>query len=1447
MQRTEPPQPNRDYDLSTPITSTSGLRQGLTSYGDAHFSLFLRKVFIKALGYSEDALSRPIIGIINTFSGFNPCHANVPQLIEAAKRGVQLNGGLAVEFPTISVHESFSHPTSMFLRNLMSMDTEEMIQAQPLDSCIMIGGCDKTIPAQLMGGISANKPILPLITGPMLPGSHRGQRIGACTDCRNNWAAFRAGEINVEEISAINEELAPTIGTCGVMGTASTMACVTAALGMMPLKGANSPAVSSARLRIAEETGANAVAVAKAARKPQDILSKESFLNAITVLQAIGGSTNAVVHLLAIANRHPDLQGVITLQTFEEIGQKTPLLVDLKPSGDNYMDDFHNAGGMSTLLQVLRPLLHLSALTITGQTLGEVLDEAQSKRVSFAQQTIRPLSDPLYPSSSLAVLRGNLAPHGAVIKASASKYRSLLTHTGTAVVFENSADLAQRIDDPALPVTKNSVLVLKGIGPIGNPGMPEAGLIPIPKKLAAAGVKDMLRLSDGRMSGTAGGTIILHISPEAAVPDSPFGVVETGDLITCDIDSRKLHLNISEELLQTRISQRKQRLKGDAGPACVRKQRRGYRGLYERSVNQAHEGTDFDFLTASGLVMSTDTIRPRGRPAHTPGSTVLAYQPDGKRVITGGSNSAIRIYTVGEDGEPKTVDEGVDGHFGIGATNESFIMGAEDGTVWQYDIVTGKMRNLLVRCALPVRDIAVSKDGEWIVKIDDMTQVKYLRDQSKGSKHVTFDPNSRYVTVSGTDGILYVYSFAEEEPTLSHSLDGVIRRLEPDADATSRAVWHPDGTAFAVADATRDISIYSISQWKKEKTFSGGHTGDITALNWAPNGTLLASAGTDGQIVLWETRTQKILHRYDFGNVINLAWHPTKNSLSFTTSDGELFIYDNFVPRDHEPQLQKMLQAAPIFPSPLAEISNNVSRTLAERSKEAIKQAAREGSQDSLDDLLGEDEDMQDFVEDDDGAGYADELNSYGKRPNDHLDDLFGDKKRSYPGSVTFTAHPPIQPGSTPWAGSRRYLCLNLTGAVWTVDQETHHTVTVEFYDRELHRDFHFTDPYQYDKACISELDWPNPCTIHANEWKDENGTLFCNTPTDKSPATIFYRPHETWTSRADWRTQLPEGEMVRALALSDSYIVAVTTKDYVRVYTLYGTPYRVYRQKSQAVTCAAWRDYIMTIGNGPVGPDGRTATLHYTIENVKRDEICQNEDIVALPSGTQLQSVFFSETGDPCIYDTTGVLLVLQHWRTPGQARWVPLLDTKQLARLAGGRKAETYWPVAAAQDRFHCIILKGGDKNPYFPRPLLSEFEFQVPISSNPPKDPESEDAAEERNDGSKFEETFVRGNLLLSLFRDLLASTNATASQRTELARKELEIDKTLLQMLAIECREGEERGMKALELVSMMNDRNGKMIEAAAKVAQRYDRGVLEDKIRELAERRVMGLGDDDELA
>ena len=480
-----------------------------------------------------------------------------------------------------------------------------------------------------MGGISANKPIIHLVTGPMMPGSFQGVRVGACTDCRSNWAKFRAGTIDIEDISALNDELAPTVGcftpillfakpfvspqplteiqagTCGVMGTASTMACLLVALGMMPISGATAPAVSSARLRVAESTGTYAVRLAKQRLEPQTVLTRESFLNAITVLQAIGGSTNAMVHLMAIINRHPTLAGTITPAAIDSIGRRTPLLIDLKPSGENYMTDFHNAGGMAALLHELKPLLHLGALTVTGRTLGEELAQTPFRPwpSDSAAGCVRTLANPLYPSSALVVFqRGNLAPGGAaVIKASASKDRRLLKHRGKAVVFDGSADLATRIDDPDLAVDRNSVLVLRGIGPVGNPGMPEAGLIPIPRKLAAQGVLDMLRISDGRMSGTAGGTIVLHVSPEGADPTSVLGVLRDGDVVVCDAEERMLSVELDEGEIRQRIEQRWQEMQraGEA-PWVSRDRVRGYRGLYLREVNQAEYGADFRFLTAAG-------------------------------------------------------------------------------------------------------------------------------------------------------------------------------------------------------------------------------------------------------------------------------------------------------------------------------------------------------------------------------------------------------------------------------------------------------------------------------------------------------------------------------------------------------------------------------------------------------------------------------------------------------------------------------------------------------------------------------------------------------------------------------------------------------------------------------------------------------------------------------
>ena len=556
------------------------MRKGLTAYGDEGFSLFLRKAFIKAMGYSDDALDRPIIGVTNTFSGFNACHRTVPELIEAVKRGVMLAGGLPVEFPTITLHESFAYPTSMYLRNLMAIDTEEMIRAQPVDAVVLIGGCDKTVPALLMGAASANVPAIMLVTGPMITGDHRGERLGACTDCRRVWGKFRASEIDEREVNEINAKLAPSAGTCMVMGTASTMALCTEALGMMLPGGACPPAVMAERMRHADASGARAVGMAKEKLTPERIMTPAAFENALRVLLAVGGSTNAIVHLTAMAGR---LGIKLDLDAFDRMGRTTPVLVDLKPTGQGYMEDLYKAGGLAEILKQIRRLINLDALTVTGRTLGEELAGALP---SFAQQVVRPVSNPVFKGGSIAVLRGNLAPEGAIIKQAAMDPK-LARHEGRAVVFESLEDLANRVDDPGLDVTAKDILVLKNAGPKGAPGMPESGYLPIPKKLAQAGVKDMVRISDARMSGTAFGSIVLHVTPESAM-GGPLALVKNGDRILLDVPGRRLELKVSPaELAKRKKAWRK--------PATRPEDRRGYRKLFMESVTQADRGCDFDF------------------------------------------------------------------------------------------------------------------------------------------------------------------------------------------------------------------------------------------------------------------------------------------------------------------------------------------------------------------------------------------------------------------------------------------------------------------------------------------------------------------------------------------------------------------------------------------------------------------------------------------------------------------------------------------------------------------------------------------------------------------------------------------------------------------------------------------------------------------------------------
>lgn len=562
---------------------TRGLRRRLTSYGDQDFSLFLRKAFIKAMGFSDDALDRPIVGIANTYSDYNPCHGNVPQLIEAAKRGVMLAGGLPMVFPTMSIHESFASPTSMFLRNLMAMETEEMVRAQPMDAVILIGGCDKTIPAQVMAAANSEVPAIVLPTGPMETGSHRGERLGACTDCRRIWAQYRADQIDEAEVTEINGKLASSVGTCTVMGTASTMAAIVEAMGLaLPMSG-SAPATSSERFRLAEETGRAAVEMTRTGLTAGEVLTPAALRNGLVTLQALGGSTNAVVHMAAIFGR---LGHRLDLEEFDAIGRKVPVLVDLKPSGTGYMGEFHAAGGVPRLLSELTDLLDLSAPRAFGGTLGDNVADLPARHET---QIIRPRSQPITQDGAIAVLKGNLAPRGAVIKHSAAD-PALQVHEGRAIVFDGVKDMSERLDDPSLAITADDILVLRNAGPKGAPGMPEAGYTPIPRHLARQGVNDMVRISDARMSGTAFGTIVLHVTPESA-DGGPLAAVQTGDRIRLDVPARRLDLLVSDDELARRMAAL---TPAPAMPA------RGYARLYQQHVMQADDGVDFDFLTAAG-------------------------------------------------------------------------------------------------------------------------------------------------------------------------------------------------------------------------------------------------------------------------------------------------------------------------------------------------------------------------------------------------------------------------------------------------------------------------------------------------------------------------------------------------------------------------------------------------------------------------------------------------------------------------------------------------------------------------------------------------------------------------------------------------------------------------------------------------------------------------------
>ena len=542
---------------------------------------FSRRANIRALGISRQAFhGKPVVGICNSFSELNNCNAHLRIVADAVKRGVWAAGGFPLEFPVISLGEQYMKPTTMLFRNLMAMDVEESVRANPVDGVVMLCGCDKTTPAMLMGAASANVPALIFTGGPSLSGNYKGKTIGQGTDGRKIFDLFRTGKVSPEELEEIEGCMVRSSGHCTVMGTASTMAVIAEALGMSLPGSAAIPAPDSRRLALAEMAGRRMVEMIEEGLTPSRVMTKEAFENAIAVDMALGGSTNAVVHLLAIAGRTPHK---LVLQDFDDISRRTPFLVNVRPSGEHMMEDFFYAGGVPAVMRELLPHLHGDALTVNGKTIAENVADAPNHN----HDVIRLASNPIYPEGGTVILRGNLSPNGAVFKQTAASPH-LCSHTGPAFVFESYQEMHDSIDSMDLPIDANTVLVMKGGGPHGAPGFPEWGHIPMPKVLLEQGVSDCVRISDARMSGTSFGTVVLHVSPESGI-GGPLAIVQTGDLITLDVATRRLHLHVSDEEIAARLSSWK-----PAPPHYTR----GYGKLFLNHVTQSHLGCDFDFLQA---------------------------------------------------------------------------------------------------------------------------------------------------------------------------------------------------------------------------------------------------------------------------------------------------------------------------------------------------------------------------------------------------------------------------------------------------------------------------------------------------------------------------------------------------------------------------------------------------------------------------------------------------------------------------------------------------------------------------------------------------------------------------------------------------------------------------------------------------------------------------------
>ncbi|KAK9461375.1 WD40-repeat-containing domain protein [Lipomyces oligophaga] len=808
---------------------------------------------------------------------------------------------------------------------------------------------------------------------------------------------------------------------------------------------------------------------------------------------------------------------------------------------------------------------------------------------------------------------------------------------------------------------------------------------------------------------------------------------------------------------------------------------------------------------------------------HTAGLTRVAYSADGKFLLTVGTNRLVRKFLAGDEAEPESLEIHDSEITGLATSHTHFATCSEDGTAYLSSLSSTAETQpvLLARQAVPFRDIAFSPDGLWVgvagddtkvklINVQDITRTITLAGHKKGLRHISFHPNGVLVSTSSIDSTLRIYDISsEEDPQLVKEIDGLTPAIRNEFDETSAKVcWHPDGRTFATQNKTRSIICVSRSMWANERSFAEGHMGPINDFAWSPNGAYLATAGSDNKILIWDTRTQNIVERLGYKNVISIQWNPTKNDISFTTNAGQLYTIADVLPDKYEPGFGRRIHPSPLIHEvepglPLVDDADKFKG-------QTIKRIPAGYSDDAESDTA---QDLSEWIVDDDGLGYVPALEAdsdadvhSGHKRFRGLED-FESLKRKYKKLLKSAHQEPFQAGSTPWMNSRRYLALTSIGYIWTIDQGTYNTVTVSFFDRESHRDYHFTDHFLFDKACLTE-----------------GSTLFSNN--DPKCSRLFYKSHIS--STGSWEVTFPN-ETVDCIALSSNLAIACTSKGYVRVYSMAGSPLRIYRQSTNpVVTCACYDDFAMTVRNA----DDGSGKLVYSIENFKFDETFQKNDVLDIPVNATLESLFFSDQGDPCIFDSSGVLLVLMHWRQPLQAKWIPILDTENLGR---DNPDETFWPLGLVENKFQCIILKGGEKYPQIPLPVFSELELQIPVYTAAQLGLGGlNEQDKDEGDIRVLEERYVRQQTLFQLSKDSAAiAAEADEVIANDLARKELEIDKTMLQLIHGACKSGQDG--RASVLVDLI--RQDPALKAAGKIAQRFEMISLAEKINREIEQRM----------